>query len=181
VRPVGYLVNTRGGLEGEPGQFYDYILAGNGLFVKAQNPLLEATVLIAPAEVRGLWPLREEVRLSRGKIPRYLHGLAVSVLCADRLQERYVAVTWDDGYHLEVPPQEGRAAGVSYERLPGTVVDIHSHTTMTAFFSTTDNQDEQGMGLFMVVGRLDTLIPEVLLRIGLYGYFAPVEIGEVFD
>ena len=181
MRPAGYLVNTGGGIEGEPGQFYDYILAQNGLFIRAQNPLLEATVLIAPAEARGLRPLREGVRLTRGKMPRYLYDLAISVLCADRLQERYAAVTWHDGYHLEMPPQEGRSAGVSYERLPGTALDIHSHGAMKAFFSMTDNQDEQGLGLYMVVGKLDTLIPEVLLRVGVYGYFAPIETGEVFD
>ena len=180
MRPVGYLLNTREGLAGEPGLFYDYILAGNGLFVRAGNPLLEATVLVAEARVRGLLPLTEEVRLLKGRVPTALYDLALSVLAADPWQERYLAVTWDGGYHLTVPPQEGGSAGVSYERLPGTVLDIHSHARMRAFFSWMDDRDEQGLGLYMVVGRLDTLWPEVDLRVGVYGYFAPARMEEVF-
>ena len=31
------------------------------------------------------------------------------------------------------------------------------------------------------MGRLDTLIPELEMRVGVYGYFAPVELDEIFD
>jgi hypothetical protein len=33
----------------------------------------------------------------------------------------------------------------------------------------------------MVVGRLDTLLPEVELRLGAYGYFIPLSVEEAFD
>jgi hypothetical protein len=52
---------------------------------------------------------------------------------------------------------------------------------MGAFFSATDNRDEQGLGLYALAGRLDRLIPEVNMRVGLYGYFAPLKFSEVFD
>jgi len=180
MRPVGYLLNTSDGPAGEPGQFYDYILAQNGLFIRARNALVEATVRIAHAPVRGLAPLYERVELSQGKIPRNLSDLAISILAADPWRERYLAVTWDGSYHLESPVQEGKAGGVSYERLPGTVLDIHSHGFLGAFFSGTDDRDEQGLGLYMVVGKLDMLLPDVELRVGLYGYFAPIRMEEVF-
>jgi len=180
MRPVGYLVNTERGPEGELGLFYDYILAGNGLFVRARSPLLEATVHIAEARVRGLLPLEEKVELHRGKIPRRLYDLALSVLAADPYHERYLAVLWEGEYHLRIPPQECGSSGVEYERLADTALDIHSHGTMRAFFSMTDNQDEQGLRLYMVVGRLETMFPEVELRVGVYGYFAPVRVEEVF-
>ena len=60
---AGYLVNRPDGLVGEPGLAYDYILAANGLFVRAEKlgpggaPLLRATVQVAEAQVRGLAPL----------------------------------------------------------------------------------------------------------------------------
>lgn len=180
MRPVGYLLNTSEGLAGEPGLFYDYILAGNGLFVRAGNPLLEATVLVAQARVRGLLPLSEELRLLKGRVPTALYDLALSVLAAFPWQECYLAVTWEDGYHLRGPPQEGDGGGVEYERLPDTVLDIHSHARMRPFFSWTDDSDEQGLRVYMVVGRLDTLWPEVDLRVGVYGYFAPARMEEVF-
>ena len=180
MRPVGYLTNTEGGLAGEPGLFYDYILASNGLFVRARSPLLQATLHIAEAWVRGLLPLEERVELPIGNIPWYIYDLAFSVLFTDRCQERYLAVTWEGEYRLMVPCQETSTCGVRYERLPSTVLDIHSHGAMRPFFSGTDDQDEQGLRLYMVVGRLDTLIPEVEMRVGVYGYFGSVRFEEVF-
>jgi len=37
TKPVNYLINSLTGLEGEPGVFYDYILAVNGLYLRAKN------------------------------------------------------------------------------------------------------------------------------------------------
>jgi len=181
MKIVGYLINEQEGLVGEPGLFYNYILAGNGLLVKGQSPLMTAQVLIAPAEVRGLAHLEEALILQHGKIPRHLYELALSLLSADSYCERYLAITWEGEYRLRVPIQTGTGGGVEYEVLPNTVVDIHSHGAMPAFFSATDNKDEQGLKLYMVVGKLNTLIPEVKLRIGVYGYFAQVDKSEVFE
>ena len=180
MRHVGYLLNTKKRLEGEPGIFYNYILAGNGLFIRAEGPLLSATICIASAQVRGLSALTEEVTLKKGKIPRHVYGLALAVAAARPYHERYLAVTWEGEYRLRQPWQDGDFAGVYYESLPNTVLDIHSHGAMGAFFSSTDNTDEQGLRLYMVVGRLDTLTPEVLVRVGIYGYFALVEIDQIF-
>lgn len=180
MKTVGYLVNTKEGLDGESGLYYDYIMAMNGVFVRARGPLLAATVLISEAHVRGLLPLWEKVDLTNGKIPRYIYDLALSTLIANPCTERYVSVTWDGRYHLNFPSQEGSGGGVTYERLPSTLLDIHSHGTLNAFFSATDNKDEQGLGLYMVVGELDMLWPKVELRVGVYGYFAPLRLDEVF-
>jgi len=181
MRPVGYLINTEGGLQGEAGPFYNYILAGNGLFVRGENGLIKATAMIVPAEVRGLVPMVENVVLPGGKIPRRIFDLALSVMLSSPYRERYLAVVWDDGYHLREPPQEGSESGIKYDRLPNTVVDIHSHGPMGAFFSSTDDRDEQGLAVYIVVGKLNTLHPEVLLRIGVYGHFSHLSLDEVFD
>ena len=180
MRPVGYLVNTEEGLEGEPGLFYNYITAGNGLFIRAGNPFVEATVLIGDAQVRGCAPLEDKVELPKGKIPKRLYDLALSNLCAEPYRERYLAVVWEGEYHLRVPHQDGSSYGVEYEPVPHTVLDIHSHATMHAFFSGTDNGDEQGLRLYMVVGKLNSLFPEAKLRVGVYGYFAPIRMEDIF-
>lgn len=180
MKTVGYLINTSEGPAGEPGLFYDYILAGNGLYVRASSPQLRATVPVAPVTVRGLAPLEETVELPQGRIPSRLYQLALSVFAATPEKERYLAITWEDGYKIRDPVQEGHGASVTYEVIPGTVLDIHSHGIMSAFFSGQDNTDEQGLRLYMVVGRLNTLIPEYELRVGVYGYFATLWFNEVF-
>ena len=181
MKPVGYLLNTKEGLTGNAGLYYDYIFAETGVFIRARNPLLRATLCVSPAEIKGLAPLYEELELVHGKIPRALYDLALSALVASCPLERYLAVTWDGQYHLITPEQSGKPAEVKYERVSSTLMDIHGHGTMGAFFSGVDDADEQGLGLYMVVGKLDTLLPEVEMRIGVYGYFAPVTMGDIFD
>ncbi len=181
TKPVGYLTNSLTGLQGEPGVFYNYILSANGLFLQAKNAHLAATVCIAPQEVRGLAPLEESVQLLHGKIPMYFLNLALSVLCIKPDIEQYLAVIWQDNYSLGVPSQSQTAASVTYETLPGTVMDIHSHVGgVPAHFSGIDDHDEQGFCLYAVVGDPDRLCPTVELRLGIYGYFMPLGKEEVF-
>jgi len=131
MKPVGYLLNKDESLAGERGIFYDYILAGNGLYIHAANAHLDAIVPIAYAQVRGLAPLERRVTLRHGRIPWPLYHLAYSLFITDRHRERYVAVVWQDGYHLKVPEQEREPASVRYFTESSVVLDIHSHGTMS--------------------------------------------------
>jgi PRTRC genetic system protein A len=180
MKPAGYLINKNGSLEGERGIFYDYILARDGLYIQARNAHLEATVLVAGTEVRGLDPLEETVTLLHGRIPWRLYDLAYSYFVLDPEHERYVAIVWQDGYRLKIPEQEREKESVRYYTESNTVLDIHSHGMMKAWFSTQDDSDEQALRLYMVVGKVNMLIPEIELRVGVYGYFAPIKAREVF-
>ena len=55
-----------------------------------------------------------------------------------------------------VPPQVGTSARPSHTGPPpGVVAEFHSHGSSRAFFSATDDRDEQGFRIYGVVGRLD--------------------------
>lgn len=101
-------------------------------------------------------------------------------MTANREREIYLAITWDGEYHLRSPRQQGNAVGVTFTKLPNTVVELHSHSGMGAFFSHTDDLDEQGFAIYGVVGELDRLIPDVILRVGVYGYFYPLQWKDIF-
>jgi PRTRC genetic system protein A len=181
VKRVGYLINTESGVMGERGVYYDYILASNGVFIRAGNHLIKATIAIAETIIRGLQPLQQSVELRQGRISKRVYDLALSILMADPYRERLVALVWDEGYHLKVPEQEAEECRIRYRTVPNTVLEFHSHGLMDAFFSATDNRDEQGLCIYAVAGRVDRLIPDVNLRLGVYGYFAPVQLSEIFD
>lgn len=181
MRKVGYLLSAEAGPVGERGIFYDYILAGNGVFVRAENSLIKATVAVSEAAIRDLQPLQESVELRHGRIPQHIYNLALSTLMVNPFLELLIAVVWDEGYLLKVPPQEAGECWIKYRTLPDTVLEFHSHGLMGAFFSHTDNLDEQGLCIYAVAGKLDRLIPDVNMRVGVYGYFAPVKFSEVFD
>lgn len=180
--PVGHLVNHPFGLSGAQGIGYDYVLGSGGLHVQSESADLTARVLVAPCEVRGLAPVEEKVELVHGPIPARLFEKGLRWFRDDPRTERFFAVRWDGGaYRPAVPLQSGTASSLEYEPLAGAVAEFHSHGTFPAFFSKTDDEDEQGFRIYGVVGRLDAAEPELSLRVGVYGHFAPAEWTQVFD
>ena len=180
--PVGYLVNHNDGLTGAHGIGYDYVLGSGGLYVQSESANLTARVLVAPCEVRGLAPVAEKVEMAHGPIPARLFELGLCWFEDDPDTERFFAVRWDGrSYRLVVPEQEGTASSLRYTPPAGVVAEFHSHGTSRAFFSKTDDKDEQGFRIYGVAGRLDSDRPELSLRVGVYGHFASVEWSQVFD
>ncbi len=180
--PVGYLVNHPGGLAGAHGIGYDYVLGSGGLYVQSESAHLTARVLVAPCTVRGLAPVAEKVQLTHGPIPARLFELGLRWFQDDPGTERFFAVRWDgDAYRPVVPAQLGTATSLAYAPPKGVVAEFHSHGSSRAFFSATDDRDEQGFRIYGVAGRLDTDRPELSLRVGVYGHFAPLDWPQVFS
>ena len=181
-KPVGYLVNHKDGLSGSNGIGFDYVLGSGGLYVQSESANLTARVLVAPCEVRGLASVTEKVELAHGPISARLFEIGLGWFEDDPDTERFFAVRWDGrSYRLVVPEQEGTATRLKYTPPAGVVAEFHSHGRSRAFFSSTDDGDEQGFRIYGVAGRLDTDRPELSLRVGVYGHFAPVEWSQVFD
>jgi len=181
--PVGYQINTKDKLQGEYGVFYSYVMASDGLYIRAMNDLLSATINIAHVEVRGLAPLKEEIIFRHGKLPSYLLSLALSIISETPETEQYVAIVWSkNSYAVRKPEQEGTGGHVNYHVIPGTLMDIHSHTgEMPAEFSFIDNIDEQGLKLYAVAADTGADQPPITIRLGVYGYFLELGIEEVFE
>ena len=178
---MGYLVNHPSGLTGVHGVGYDYVLGSGGLYVQSQNANLAARVPVAPAKVRGLAPATEKLALTQGPIPAYLFELGLRWLQETPGTERFFAVRWDgSSYRVVVPEQTGTASSLTYTPPLGVVAEFHSHGRGRAFFSATDDRDEQGFRIYGVVGRVDTLQPELSLRVGVYGHFAVAGWSQVF-
>ncbi len=179
---MGYLVNRPAGLAGTQGVGYDYVLGAGGLYVQSESAHLTARALAVPAKVRGLTPVTEKLALTHGPIPAHVFELGLVWLLAAPGTERFFAVRWDgDGYRLVVPPQEGTGSSLTYRPPQGVIAEFHSHGRHRAFFSATDDKDEQGFRVYGVVGRLDKPEPELTLRLGIYGHFAPLDWSQVFD
>ena len=179
--PVGYLVNRPAGLTGVQGIGYDYVLGSGGVYVQSRSAHLTARVLVAPGSVRGLASVAEKVTLSHGPIPAQLFELGLRWFQDDPDTERLFAVRWDGyAYRLVVPTQAGTASSLTYRPPAGVVAEFHSHGSSRAFFSATDDRDEQGFRIYGVAGRFDTPLPELCLRVGVYGHFAPVGWPQVF-
>jgi PRTRC genetic system protein A len=181
---VDYLVARRG-LPPRSGLAYDYVLGGDGLFVVAANEHLDVRVPVAPCAVRGLPPLHAACTLKHGRVPAAIWRSLVADARTWALagHEAMLAVLHEPpfGYRLLRPPQIVGATRVVYRPTAATMLELHSHHRMPAFFSRTDDADEQALRLYAVVGRLDAERPEVAVRVGAYGYFLPLPWEDVFE
>lgn len=104
--------------------------------------------------------------------------------------EALVYVYWsfkENRYHVYVPKQSVSRISVD-TTLPDIegddfvlVMEIHSHNTMPAVFSMTDNEDEKATRLYTVIGRLDKVYPDITTRISVGGKYVEIEPSEVFE
>ena len=180
---VDYLI-AREGLPARQGQAYDYVLAGDGLYLVAENRYLEVRVPVASVPVRGLPPIYSCCTLRVGQLPRDIWDgiVATARLWSLFGREVLLAVTFEEawGYRLLLPEQVVGPESVFYRPPSHAVLQIHSHRHYPARFSPTDDADEQGLCIYGVLGRLGSDRPEVALRVGAYGHFLPVPWDSMF-
>lgn len=181
---VEYLV-ARDGVPPRRGLAFDYLLAGDGLYLVAENDDLQVRVPIARCEVRGLPLVYPACNLRHGRLPQWMWDAIVWAAHVGYMRGREVllAVVFDAsvGYRLTVPTQIAGPERVVYRPLASAVLEIHSHGPHSAIFSSTDDHDELGLRLYGVIGRLGTDRPEVALRAGAYGHYLSVPWETVFD
>ncbi|HRQ42142.1 MAG TPA: Mov34/MPN/PAD-1 family protein [Chloroflexota bacterium] len=184
---VTYHVHKQNPLPPSDALAYQYILAGNGLFIRAETHFFEAILPIAPCTVRGLAPLRHHFRLKVPRIPdRLLDTVLANARRARRPDGGLNEVLYQFHHHgqtvqVKKPAQQATPTSVLATGMddPAIICDLHSHGPMRAFFSQTDDADEQSARIFAVIGKLDTE-PEIRLRVGVYGYWQPLPVTAVF-
>jgi PRTRC genetic system protein A len=176
-----------------------YIMFKNGLFEVRHSDL--ATIITQPKEVIGLTEeAKEGVTFNLPKIPMALLMQTISFfrgVCQrqNASSEALVQIWWDrqEKQHvLHVPEQHASGGGVHPtscfdQDVSGRwfrVGDIHSHgTTMGAFFSGTDDEDEKKVTterVFGVIGKVAQPIPEWQWRMRTRGGFIPLDIADIF-
>lgn len=163
-----------------PVHLYDYLLASQGIVKRVETRYASADLLLAPlaVELIGLqlhpYPL-QPVRL---KLPRIPGGWLQEVL-ADARRVLPLEVVYHfrfepaQGWYVTRPDQTQARTRVGWDEANQSdiVLELHSHHTMPAFFSTTDDHDERGGRFYGVMGRIDTPRPQLGLRQGLYGHW----------
>jgi PRTRC genetic system protein A len=172
---------------------YEYILAGNGLFVRGERPELSVLLPVASFETRGLATLEPYVDL---RVPRVPQSVLLSCLDqARRARDHHgflvetVFHLWVDEtshWHMEIPEQAQESASVqplddspssSYAR---ALLELHSHAELPPQFSSADDGDEIGFRLYAVLGHVSNF-PKLKVRVGLYGYRWEIHAREIFD
>jgi PRTRC genetic system protein A len=164
------------GAEGVMGltQPLTYVVDAGGMWEVRTTPVGHAIRKVDKIEgVKA--ELTEGVVLRVPKIPWAFYQQAVAWFRAvnlERKAEAFIQVWWNPEageHYLYVPKQEVSGARVKHygdhdqDHALGhvCVLDLHSHNTMNAFFSSIDDDDEQRMErMYGVVGKVDQEIPE---------------------
>lgn len=168
---------------------YEYVVAANGLFIRAEDSRMEAMVpvMMVPLgrPLPGLAVVSSYARLKVPHLSRYwLQGILKHAIQRGAEEVMYQMFydakkcSWD----CWTPAQLADAASVDYDDTGSAVVDLHSHHVMPAFFSDTDNKDEAGLRFYAVIGRIgDPYNREIRCRAGVYGHHWPVPATTIFD
>ncbi len=174
-----------------PAQLYDYVLAEQGLIKRVENRYVSADYLLVPIEENliGLQLSPYPLRPLDFKLPRMPGRLLQAVLddARSNLELEFVYHFHFDRHHWSVERAGHKSRSKTYinyvsQNPHNVVLELHSHNTMPAFFSKTDDADEQGGRFYAVIGHLEQANPEIVLRLGLYGHWWPnVPAGTLFD
>jgi hypothetical protein len=184
--------------------FLEYILAGNGLFVRSARREMEACFPVALCMVGGgLPPLQPCLRLNGPRVPAILvtemisHSRRAMLRHSENIEQLFFLHLNDGHWSLTIPPQTATAMSVqatldaldpAYSR---ATLEVHSHHDMNAFSSAADDLEELGkFRIFAVLGQIGKS-PEIAVRVGMWAYFfnfpasvvfeLPDGVGDVFD
>lgn len=185
---VKHILATTGDLPPATPCLYEYIFGANGIFVRATRPELDAMIWVASTAtpVRGLADVQPGIEVHPAPVPGALVARMFEMAYRAGNKEIlfYLSVV-NNAWRLTVPEQAQGAGFVRpldlFSGGPGTVIEVHSHHGLRAFFSSTDNAEEQtGFRVYAVIGDLYHR-PEIRVRVGIYGHFWEIPASWVFD
>ena len=178
-------------------RLYSYLVGANGVFVAGKNEFFRAIIPVQvmrdpKSYIRGLEMIKP-IFFLEDRVPNYLLHRMVSIsrkavpnevlfyLNYENISQN-VWVTLGKEWTLSIPLQSFTPASVTpLEDKKYVPLEVHSHNTMPAFFSETDNRDETGMRLYGVLGRVDQEAVDIKLRVSIYGHYAPIPYHYVFN
>lgn len=173
-----------------------YVLSGNGIFKHMRLKGNRHVRFKVDAIPNYKSALTEEMNfLPAGKIPYAMFEQLIdffkSVMQVKKLDlEAMAHILWspEEGYHIAVPNQTIGKASVNYDwegyMKPNDIIvlDIHSHNTMGAFFSGTDNNDDKTKFCYSaVVGELNKPNYATVWRFNANEYKRTTTIDEIFE
>lgn len=135
------------------------------------------------------------VDFAHSKLPKVPYSILKAIVTEfqkDLSRETMVFIMWNTimkQYYLAMPEMVTSKVSIDYyasapemmERGDLLFMTVHSHNTMPAFWSDTDNEDECYTGLFGVIGRLDQANPMVRIRCGVEGCFKELALDDIFE
>jgi hypothetical protein len=195
---IGHRIKGKSEPENKSAIFYEYIFAGNGVFVRAEREEFIALLPVCGLEIKGLEEEKPAGLVWKKK--RIESGLWREILEAARTEsgasemnfrEEVFAIFRDEkdkGWSWRrIGRDRRRSAAIADDSLPEytrAAVEIHTHPPGAYHFSPADDRDESGK--FRIFGILTDIHqrPKVRFRCGIYNHFVEIParaVGEMPD
>lgn len=173
-----------------------YVVASNGTFVVKKTPF--GTITVEVKEVPYLPEMKKGFNLQLPKVPYHLFLEAYSFFKAvsdESHDEAALVLYWNTeakAYENLCPEQIVSGAAVKFgddkdyllrmiDAKYVRVCELHSHNTMSAFHSGTDDNDEIFDCSFLVFGKLNTTTPEHIFSYAASGIRVDSTIWDLYE
>jgi len=174
-----------------------YCITDKGMFQVRKNRIGIFSAKVESFDTFPTGEIEAKMELSVPKIPLDLLNRTVGFfkkVNEKHSTEAHVQFIYDTEkkeYSIFVPEQDVSGASVKYENKETNeilkdsnkilVMDIHSHNTMGAFFSSTDDKDEKRDQVYGVIGKLNQDVPEMKFRYACGGKHVDIAMEEIFE
>lgn len=179
----------------EPTPGITWIVAANGVFKRGVDQHRDLLIRVGPlgTPFPGLTSLLPHARWP-GQPCRIPGVLLRAVLTHARkaaapagggllrpIEQQYHITLERGALRVRVPLQDATPGRVAYAMPDGAVlVDLHSHHGMQAYFSDTDDRDDVGLSVSLVLGTIFTR-PTLAARLNVFGHRQQIDPCLIFD
>ncbi len=185
---TGHKVIHKGDTEGSlNGLLYKYLYGANGIFLAAENEIFKTTIPISTIKnpnqyIRGLELIQPVIKLPK-RVPSSLLASMVfhsRLACPNEILF-YLSYALNEWVLITPDQKTGQSYAQPISNSLYFPIEVHSHNTMPAIFSSTDNADENGLRIYGVLGRVDRPVVDIKLRISIYGHWSVLPYQFVFE
>lgn len=172
---------------------FEYLLAGNGLFIRAKRREFSVSLPLCLKSVKGLPETGSGIVWHKPKIPaciwREIWATARRASDYIAFREDVFVVYWSETESewkwRKISRERSWAATIAddtLEEYKDACIELHTHPPGAMYFSRADDEDETGkFRLFGILTDVHTIGPKIRFRCGVYEYFVQIPAGDVSE
>jgi PRTRC genetic system protein A len=160
-----------------------FIWAGNGIFRSVTRQEFKAVVCHREVHTPGLPEFEQEFKLLVPPVPHTKVKAIIKQIQQEPNLEQLFYLYWrGDRWEVLYPEQECTPSTcIAGDRfLEPAVIEIHSHGAARAFFSGTDDLEENGCRISTVIGKSNSQL-EIVSRVCVHGLFLPIPSNLIYE
>ena len=165
---------------------FEYLMAGNGLFIRAKRREFSVCLPVCRESIKGLPEVNSRIVWHKPRIPSYIWQGILENARADsdslNFREDVYIVFWHETtsqwYWKNIGTERGWArtlADDSQKEYGEACIELHTHPDGVIHFSQADDRDESGkFRIFGILVDVHSPNPKIRFRCGVYDYFAQI-------